>query len=166
MNSMITPDLLREWGACYSDERILELFDGRESATLLDVLLSDIPTKDRVWVASCALGERDARLFACWCAEQVLPDDCDPRSRAAVDTARRFAYGKATREGLRAAWVAAEAAAWEAAESAATLAARNAAWNATWEAAYDAARKAAWAATWDAVARRLVLHVTGEEPLV
>jgi hypothetical protein len=170
---MITPALLREWNACYSDERILELFGGRESVSLLDVLQSDIPDADRVWVASRALSERDARLFACWCAEQVLPDDCDPRSRAAIEVARRFAYGKAARKELHAAGAAARAAVRAAARAAARGAARGPAWSAAeataWCAAWSAAEATAWSAArdaaWDAQVARLVRHCTGEEPL-
>jgi len=67
--------------------------------------------------------ERTARLFAAWCARQalVLMPDPNPRSVAAVDTAERFASGRATAGELDAAWAAAwdvagaaGAAAWEA----------------------------------------------------
>ena len=45
-------------------------------------------------------GEREARLFACDCAERALDlwartGTVDPRSRAAVEVARRFANGEA-----------------------------------------------------------------------
>jgi len=92
-----------------------------------------------------------ARLFACDCAERVLPlfearfpDDKRPRN--AIETARRFVNRVTARDRLAAAWDAAQAAAW-----AAWAAARAAAW-AAWtaraaagEAAWDA-RAAAWAA--------------------
>lgn len=110
---------------------------------------------------------RSARLFACDCAERVLciyereiPGDTRPRQ--AIETARRFANGEATRTELDAAelaasWAASKAAwaAWDAAK-----AARAAAWDAgdaacaAW-AAWDAARaaraaRAAACAAWDA----------------
>ena len=79
--------------------------------------------------------ERTARLFACDCAEHVLylyerdyPEDMRPRN--AIETARRYASGQATKEELSAA--------------------RAAACDATREAARDAARNAAWAAACDA----------------
>ena len=79
--------------------------------------------------------EKTARLFACDCAEHVLPlfetkypDDKQPRRT--IEMARKYAYGKATKKELAAAWDAA----------------RDAAWDAAW----DAARAAAWAAAWDA----------------
>jgi hypothetical protein len=104
---------------------------------------------------------RVARLFACDCAEHVLPifeteRPDDPRPRQAIEVARRYANSEATDKQLaatrRAAWTAAEAA-WAAgvagdagaARDAARVAARVAAW-----AARAAARAAAWAAAWDA----------------
>jgi hypothetical protein len=99
--------------------------------------------------------ERTARLFACDCAERVLPIyekryPDDKRSRVAIETARRYADGKATREerdaARDAAGAAAGAAAWAAAGAAAWDAARDAAWAAAWAAAGAAAWDAAWAA--------------------
>ncbi len=78
--------------------------------------------------------DKSARLFACDCAEHILhifeevkPNDNRPRK--AIETARLFVAGKATRKELVAAGDAARAAA------------RDAAW---------AAAGAAWAAAWDA----------------
>ena len=70
-----------------------------------------------------AWNERTARLFACDCAERVLPiferaRPGDNRPRAAIETARRFANGAAAREELSAARAAAWAAAWAAARDA------------------------------------------------
>ena len=87
-----------------------------------------IETEDKVVVRKARLvrqlntwNERTARLFACDCAESVLPiyerfnTSTAPRETIAV--ARRFANGEATREGLvaarAAAWAAAGDAAWE-----------------------------------------------------
>ena len=93
--------------------------------------------------------ERTARLFACDCAERVLylfearhPNDRRPRK--AIETARRYAEGKAAVEELPAA----QDAAWAAAEAAA-----GAAGAAAWAAA-GAAGAAAWAAAWAAGAAR------------
>lgn len=62
-----------------------------------------------------AWNERTARLFACDCAERVLPVferqyPDDHRPRTAIETARRFAEGQATAEEL----ATARAAAWDA----------------------------------------------------
>jgi len=74
-------------------------------------------------IESC--NDRNLRLFACWCAEQYLPNyeksyPNEAAPRKAVETARLFAEGKATVEELSAA----RSAAWSAAE-----AARSAAWS-------------------------------------
>ena len=107
--------------------------------------------------------ERTARLFACDCAERVLPIfekayPADKRPRQCIETARKFANGKATQEQLNAArdaawaaaWDAAGDAAWAAAGAAARAAAWDAAWAAAWAAAGDAAGAAARAAAWAA----------------
>jgi len=123
--------------------------------------------------------ERTARLFAAWCARQAMAliPDPDPRSVAVVDTAERFANGRATADELAAAraaawdvafdevWAAQDAdrgAAWRVSRAAWAVA--GAAWAATSAAARDpvvAARDASrnhyWAATWleDKAAARL-----------
>ena len=103
--------------------------------------------------------DRTALLFACDCAERVLPiwykhAPNDQRPFQAIECARRFVEGKATLEELDAAaaraWDAARAAAraWDAARAAARAwaAARDAARAAAGAAAGAAARDAAWAA--------------------
>ena len=82
--------------------------------------------------------ERTARLFAAWCARQALAlvPDPDPRSVAAVDTAERFASGRATAGELDAA----REEAWAAAGDAARVA---------WDASWAVARAVAWAVAWD-----------------
>ena len=62
------------------------------------------------------LDDRSARLFAADCAEDVLPlfeaeFPTDPRPRHAIDVARQFAVGEATKEELAAAHDAAHGAA-------------------------------------------------------
>ncbi len=94
--------------------------------------------------------DRIARLFACDCAQIVLPlferdNPDDKRPRQAIDVARKFASGDATQAELdaarAAAWDAARAAAWDAARDAARAAAWDAARDAAWDAAWDAARE-------------------------
>ena len=114
--------------------------------------------------------ERDllARLFACDCAEHVLPFyenkyPEDKRVCLCIEASRKFAYGQITAQELTAAWEAARearfaavaladaAAAVRAAAWAAARAADAAAWDAWFPAAaWVAARAAAWAAAWDA----------------
>ena len=119
--------------------------------------------------------ERTARLFACDCAERVLPiferqHPADGHPRMAVDTVRRFAEGQATREELAAAgdaagdaaWAAAWDAAWAAAWAAARTAARTAAGTAAGTAAWDAAGDAAWDAERQWQTQRLMEYLRGE----
>jgi hypothetical protein len=117
--------------------------------------------------------ERTARLFACDCAEIVLPlweawapDDARPRETLAV--ARRYARGETTTEELATAWTATWAtsrdgigdAAWDAARGAARLpdlaATKDAAGAAVWAAAW-----AAWDAAWATGAARAAWAATG-----
>ncbi len=93
-------------------------------------------------------GEKLLRLFACDCAEHVLPIfekkyPKDARPRECIAVARRYANGEASNEERAAARDAARDAA-RAAAWAAARAARDAAWAAAW-AAWDA-----WDAAWDA----------------
>lgn len=66
--------------------------------------------------------DRELRLFACDCAERVLHiyerDNTSKAPRQAIEVARRFANGKATKKELDAAGDAAGDAAWDAARAA------------------------------------------------
>jgi hypothetical protein len=91
--------------------------------------------------------DRDARLFACDCAESVLDNfeskyPQDGRVRECINVSRLFARGETNDE----AWSAARSAAYSAARSAADLAAWSAAYSAARSAAWSAARSAAWSA--------------------
>jgi hypothetical protein len=128
----------------------------------LRVILDSNGLADALWclraVPNC---DREARLFAVWCARQVQHLMTDPRSIAALDVAERHADGKATDSELAAAWDAA----WDAAEDAAAVgaAARAAAEDAAWAAAWAAARAAAWDAAWDAQRERFIEIFCNEE---
>jgi hypothetical protein len=107
-----TLEQLMSWNPCsrYSEARIRRLAKGRETFTAVDVLKLRIPAEDRLWVVLRPelLPERTLRLFACSCAEHVLPlfeqqYPEDKRPRRAIETARRFAAGEAPREELAAA---------------------------------------------------------------
>ena len=142
----ITRELLRDWYACYSDDRIHELVpvEGLTPAQVLD--RTDVPVEDRLWVVlrESVIPRRELHLLACKWAREALAvvGNPDPRSVAAIDCAERFARGKATTEELAAARDAACDAACSAACDAAWAAARAAAWAAAWAAACDAARAA------------------------
>jgi hypothetical protein len=121
--------LLRHLGKTRADDEPLPL----------RVILDSNGLDDALWclraVPDC---DREARLYAVWCARQVQHLMTDPRSIAALNVAERHAKGLATDDEL--------AAAADAAGAAALSAAADAAWAAAWE----AAGTAAWAAALDA----------------
>ncbi|MCP4213879.1 MAG: hypothetical protein GY765_04440 [bacterium] len=151
MNKATVKQVL-SWHPCedYTQERIEKLWDGREALSGLEILGLDISVEDRFWALfrNHFFSDRELRLMACDFAESVLYlYDGDSNAPAeAIRIARLFADGKATREELDAAYVAARAAARaaNAASYAAADAARDA--NAASYAAADAARDATWAA--------------------
>ena len=140
-----TKRLCRERGACKDGYRKLcEAYPDRgddDPISLLEVLESN-GVLDAAWAfrATVEDSDREARLFACLCAESVLPiyektHPGDERPRKAIEVARRFASGEATRKELAAArdaaWAAASAAAFAARDArAAARDARAAAWDA------------------------------------
>lgn len=66
---------------------------------------------DALWCLRAVTGhDREIRLFAVWCARQAQHLMSDPRSRAALDVAERYARGRATDAELAAAYAAARAA--------------------------------------------------------
>ena len=152
-------DLL-SWRPCarYSAERIHALAAGRETFTAYDILTHPaIGAPDKLWVVLRPelLDELTMRLFACDCAEAVLPifkrtypDDHRPQNAiAAAIAAARDATWAAVRD-------AAAAAAWDAvrdaARSTAGAAADVAAWAAARAATWDDARASTWDTSWDA----------------
>lgn len=157
--------LCRDNKACKSgyDALVASLPDGHgddDPISLVHILTKSRGVDDAVWALRAATdqpsADRIARLFACDCAERVLPlfeatRPDDKRPRTAVKTARRFANGEATQRGLDAA----RAAAWDAARDAARDATRAVAWasalTAAGAAARDVALAAARALAWDAV---------------
>jgi hypothetical protein len=160
--------LLLQHGACY--DRYAHLRDALRScrhrgAIPLSLILKINGYDDALWALQAVprkqAAERDriARLFACDCAERVLPlferrYPEDGRPRATINIARRYAKGEATTEEMAAAWDAACGAAWATAGAAA--------WTAAWDAAEDAAGAAAWAAERAWQAKRLRKYLTGK----
>jgi hypothetical protein len=72
-HTRITRDLLREWGACYSDSELDDCFGDFDTLTLLDVLDLPIPMDDRIWVFEHALPAAMLAEISCCTAELVLP---------------------------------------------------------------------------------------------
>jgi hypothetical protein len=123
--------------------------------TALDILRIDAcPAIDRLWLVlrDGWIDDRTLRLFAVWCVRQALAlvTTPDPRSVNVCDVAERFANGQATREELRAAGIAAVAAAKEAVMDVAGLPFWVVSWVAARVAASAAAVGAARVAAWDA----------------
>ena len=94
---------------------------------------------DALWALRTTDCEREELLLAVAYARQVQHLMTDKRSIACIDVAERFANGKATREELIEARVAARAAVRDAAWAAG--AAGDAAWDAVRDAAWDAVRE-------------------------
>ena len=124
---------LKEFGACESGYKKLATnlggitkYGKNKPIDLLTILDSN-GIQDCIWALRAAIEpdrEKIARLFACDCAESVLPifeseKPDDPRPRKAIQTARDYAVGLATQEQVDAARAAAWAAAWDAARGAA-----------------------------------------------
>jgi hypothetical protein len=159
-----TFSLLHQHGACESGYRKLAKHlggvnsYGRDTPIALAVVLDSNGLDDALWClrATTEPCDRLARLLAVAFAREVQHLMTDPRSLAALDTAERYAHGRATDAELAAANIAANIAANAAANAAAGNAARDAgaaAWAAAWAAARDAggdAGAAAWAAAGDA----------------
>jgi len=74
---------------------------------------------DAMWATQAVEGhDRELRLFACWCCDQIAHLITDDRSKNAVSVERKFANGEATEQERAAAWAAAWAADWAAARDA------------------------------------------------
>lgn len=120
---------LRKAGACYEGyNKVVRMLQGeafseedaeRESyikynhdelISLLDIAKNN-GLDDALWCLRCVPDcDRDARLFAVWCARQVEHLMTDRRSKDALGVAERFANGEATEKELDAAYAAAYAA--------------------------------------------------------
>jgi hypothetical protein len=160
-NWTVTLKALRKAGACvdgynklvchisgktFDPERETYIRFKHDEPINVSTILESNGFEDAIWATRCVSGaERDLRLYAVWRARQVQRLMTDPRSIRAIDTAERYANGKATDAELADAWEDARAAA-RAATWAATWAAAQAA---AWTAAQNAARAAAWADAWE-----------------
>jgi len=113
----ITRQLLRDWYACYTDERINDLgpVDG---LTPLQVLDANCPAEDRLWVIlrESVIPARELRLMACKWAQEALAvaKVTDERCHNSIAVSERFALGEATNKELDAAMAAARVAGWDA----------------------------------------------------
>lgn len=122
-----------------------------DEALPLRYILDTLGIEDAIW-ALCSIegADREVRLFACDCAERVLPiheaeypEDMRPRNT--IEVARRYANGDANEKDLAVARAASSWAGWVASFAAGSAGATS--WSVTWSAARTAAR-AARAAVW------------------
>ena len=157
----ITRELLRQWDACYDDEKLASLVP-EAGLTPLEVAALDIPEKDRMWVLlrEDVIPARALRLLACgWAEAACLKTGWnDERSLNAIAVARRFAGGEATKSELGQAKAAALEAALRQAASAAWSAASAAAWAASaaaWASAASAAAVAAAGNTFQTTKKKI-----------
>ncbi len=144
MKHYTTLDELQKHKACKDRYQILTAALGpkwsNKKRIPLVTILETNGLDDALWSLRADLAsdaECTSRLLACRFCRAVLPIfeskfPDDPRIRNTIETAERFAQGKATGKELAATW----AATWDAT------------WAATWAATWDAARAAAWAAAW------------------
>lgn len=128
--------------AHWRDWRDARLFAIETDGEVLDAGDKLVCRRARLTREITAWNPATLRVFACDCAERVVPlferhHPHDTRPREAIAVARRFAHGAASLAELDAAG--------DAARAAAGAAARAAAFDAAWDAAW-----AAWAAAWDA----------------
>ena len=78
-----------------------------DSDISLLTILENNGLDDALWCLRCNSElDRDARLFAVWCARQVEHLTNDVRVKNCNDVAERFANGSATKDELEAAWAA------------------------------------------------------------
>lgn len=169
MKFQVTLADLRKHGACVSGyNKVVRMLQGKEfteadgdrethiqykhdDPVSLEDIAKNNGLEDALWALRCVEGvDRDARLYAVWCARQVQHLTKDQRSIDALDVAEKYANGKANDEELSLARVAAGDAALDAVRSSARNAARNAAWSAAWIEAGAAAGAAAGDAAEDA----------------
>ena len=93
---LITAKMNRKFGACYSDDRLAELYGNGKTpeqvATLTDGLWAEVSTADRCWILWRVIATKNkAGMRECLArmVERVLPADCDPRSRAVIEAIRQ-----------------------------------------------------------------------------
>lgn len=100
-----------QWGPCYSLTRVQELFAGRESMNVDDLLELDISARDKLWVIlrPDIIPEKGLHELACIYAEEALNCEraagCepDPALWAAIAAKRAWLRGDIADEQLHAA---------------------------------------------------------------
>lgn len=124
---------------CYTEDRVRELWNGRESLSLLDICNLDIPNRDIIWAATLKSSMTSYNLYDRWLMDKVV-DPCVAKHclNCGISEVEHWASRWISGEDRS------EDAAWNAARAA--IAAKDAAGDAARAAAWAAARVAAWAA--------------------
>ena len=138
---IITTGMIMEKKPCkeYTQERIKGLVG--EGKTLLELTELDIPALDRVWVITMFLDDKTNRKFAIWCARRHKIDN--KKIAEHIDITEKYYDGKATKEELDTAYLAAYSGAYSAAYYTANFAANSVAYYAAYFAAYSVAHSVA-----------------------
>jgi hypothetical protein len=156
MYKKISNKIIRKFDPCYDPSKVIT--DETAKLTVkqwVEKYRSIVPARDIVWLLLRKefLSEKDLRLFAVWCARELLKliENPDERSVNACNVAEKFANGEATKEELYRAYrdaIYAAYAVYDAANAAAhAFAAADSARDAAYSAAYSAAYYAAYYAT-------------------
>lgn len=109
MKKTFTSEYIRSNRGCYSEEMVASLsFINKGEITILDILNSEMPWKDKSWFLTkkCELTSNDLCEFAIVCAETVLPiyeakypDNKAPRQ--AIEAAKAYLRNEISLEKLR-----------------------------------------------------------------
>lgn len=171
----LTPETVCcDWGSCLEIDEVKQLFAGRDSITLRDLLQEPVAPEHLLWLILRPeiIPEKHLHELGCRYAEYIIEAlgvEPDPRGVSAIKAKRAWlaAIGTSQMAALEMEWEAAHEAAWEAAQEteweaaheaawrAVLLDAREAAWNTasvavlevawkTWEAAWEAALEMEW----------------------
>jgi hypothetical protein len=112
MYKTISNAIIRQFKPCYDPAKVIT--DENEELPIKDWVQkyrNVIPTRDILWLLLRKefLSEKDLRLFAVWCARELLKliENPDERSIEVCNVAERYANGEATKDELYAARVAA-----------------------------------------------------------
>jgi len=137
MNKLITKQDILDLNPCHS----IEKYNITKPISLISILeRDDVESSDKLWLVTHFLTDKTNRLFAVWCARQVLTKDSDYKVIEACNVAERYANGEATDAELDVARATSRSA-----SRSAAWAAESASWSAAWAAA-EVAAKSVWAA--------------------
>ena len=144
----ITVEMIMDKKPCvdWTEERVRGYIG--KGKTIKEILnLKDVYADSRIWCVTRFLSDKTNRKFAIWCAEQCKTDFQEIKDY--IKVIKRYYAGKATDEELMAADGAAYRAAERAADGAVYWTAERAAYRAAYRVAYGAADGAAyWVAYW------------------